>query len=259
MAASLLAVMTKKSADVSVPGGQWLAWGVHLLTACGAALAVLAFDAVFRGDYRQALLWLLAALALDGVDGTLARMAKVKDRLPRVDGDALDLVIDYLTYVVIPALIIWRMDVLPDYLALPLTAMIMMSSLYVFARRDMKTDDGYFRGFPALWNIVALYVVIAPPSRTAATAIVAGLVLLTFAPVHVAHPFRVRDYGVWLPALAVAWAAATAALLLPDLGESIAQTLISVSLGSAAIIVGMGLLRTLRGARPRQAIRPPAV
>jgi phosphatidylcholine synthase len=243
-------VLIEKPADASSPGGRLLAWGVHLVTAAGAALALLALDAVFRRDYREALLWLLASLALDGIDGTLARLAKVKERLPRVDGEALDLVIDYLTYVVVPALIIWRIGVLPDALALPLTAMVMMSSLYVFARRDMKTEDGYFRGFPALWNIVALYFVIVPLTPTAATAIVTVLILLTFAPVHVPHPFRVRDHGAWLPALAILWAAATAALLLPGLGESATQLLIAASLGSAAIIVGMGLLRSLRGPRP---------
>jgi phosphatidylcholine synthase len=242
--------MIEKSADASSPGGRLLAWGVHLVTAAGAALALLALDAVFRRDYREALLWLLAALALDGIDGTLARLAKVKERLPQVDGDSLDLVIDYLTYVVIPALIIWRIGVLPDALALLLTALVMMSSLYVFARRDMKTEDGYFRGFPALWNIVALYFVIAPLTPTATAAIVAALILLTFAPVHVAHPFRARDHGAWLPALAIVWAAATAALLLPGLGESTTQLLIAASLVAAAIIVGMGLLRSLRGPRP---------
>ena len=241
--------MIENPADAPGPGGRLLAWGVHLLTAAGAALALLALDAVFRGQFRAALLWLLAALALDGIDGTLARLAKVKDRVPRIDGAALDLVIDYLTYVVIPALIIWRLDVLPEALAPPLAAMIMMSSLYVFARRDMKTEDGYFRGFPALWNVVALYFVIAPPVPAAATAIVAVLILLTFAPVHVPHPFRVRDYGPWLPALALLWAASTAALLLPALGQFATRVLIAASLGSAAIIVGMGLLRSVRGAR----------
>jgi phosphatidylcholine synthase len=241
---------SEKPQDQTEDGGRLLAWGVHLLTAAGAALALLALDAVFRDAFREALLWLLAALALDGIDGTLARRAKVKQRLPRIDGEALDLVIDYLTYVVIPALIIWRAGALPEALALPLMAAVMMSSLYVFARRDMKTADGYFRGFPALWNVVALYFVVVPPAPAAAAAIVAALILLTFAPVHVAHPFRARDHGAWLPALAVLWAGTTATLLLPGLGDSVERALVAASLGSAAIIIAVGLLRTLRGERP---------
>ena len=249
---------SEKPEDDTSDGGRLPAWGVHLLTAAGAALALLAFDALFRDSFREALLWLLAALALDGVDGTLARKAKVKERLPRIDGEALDLVIDYLTYVVIPALIIWRAEVLPEAVALPLMAAVMMSSLYVFARRDMKTADGYFRGFPALWNVVALYYVVAPPAPAAAAAIVGALVVLTFAPVHVPHPFRVREHGAGLPVLALLWAAATVALLLPGLADGAARAALAVSLGSAAAIAALGLLRTLRGARVSPGLSPPA-
>jgi phosphatidylcholine synthase len=249
---------SEKPQDQTEDGGRLLAWGVHLLTAAGAALALLALVAVFRDAFREALLWLLAALALDGIDGTLARKAKVKERLPRIDGEALDLVIDYLTYVVIPALIIWRAGALPEALALPLMAAVMMSSLYVFARRDMKTADGYFRGFPALWNVVAFYFVVAPPAPAGAAAIVAVLVVLTFAPVHVPHPFRVRDYGAWLPALALLWAGTTLALLLPGLADGAARTALAVSLGSAAAIAGLGLVRTVRGARAGAEVSRPA-
>jgi phosphatidylcholine synthase len=231
------------------PGGPLaLAWGVHLVTAAGAALALLAIAAVFRDAHREALLWLLAALAVDGIDGSLARAAKVAERTPRIDGAALDLVIDYLTYVVIPALIIWRLGVLPDALALPLSALILMSSLYVFARRDMKTDDGYFRGFPALWNVVALYFVVAPPVPAVAVAVVAGLIVLTFAPVHVVHPFRASGYGRWLPATAILWAASSAAMLLPGLGVA-TSALFAVSLASAGVMLAVSVLRSLRGPR----------
>ena len=231
------------------------AWAVHLFTASGIVLALLALDAVIGGREREALLWLFAALVVDGVDGTFARAARVKDRLPLIDGDVLDLIIDYTTYVLIPGLMIWRMGVLPDQLALPLTALVLVSSLYVFARRDMKTDDGYFRGFPALWNIVAFYFVVAPPQPALGTAIVMGLVLLTFAPVHAVHPFRVRDYGVLLPILAFLWAATTAALLWPGLDDPLHGILLAISVGTALVLLGMGLLRTVRGRRGDPEIR----
>ncbi len=225
------------------------AWAAHLVTASGAALALLAIAAVFRDAHREALLWLLAALAVDGIDGTIARAAKVAELTPLIDGAALDLVIDYLTYVVIPALIIWRLAVLPAPLALPLAALILMSSLYVFARRDMKTEDGFFRGFPALWNVVALYFVVTPPGPFAATVIVAALVVLTFAPVHVVHPFRARGYGRWLAAVAVLWAASSAALLMSGPGAPMSAALMFVSLATAGVLVGISLLRSVRGPR----------
>ena len=103
-------------------GGVAAAWGVHLFTSSGIVLGLLALIAIERGEPRQALLWLLLALLVDGVDGTLARAAKVQERLPRIDGAALDLIIDYLNYVFIPVLLIWHGRYLPDGLALPLSA-----------------------------------------------------------------------------------------------------------------------------------------
>ena len=228
-------------------GGRIGAWAVHLLTASGAVLALLALAAVERQQWREALLWLFAALVVDGIDGTLARAAKVKERLPRIDGDALDLVIDYLSYVFVPVLFIWRGGFLPEPVALPLAAAILVSSLYVFARRDMKTDDGYFRGFPALWNLVAFSFFVLAPAPEIGAAIVVLLVVLTFAPVHVIHPFRVRDYAPAPAALAMLWGISTAALFLPATSAEHWSGLLTVSLASALALIGMGLLRTARG------------
>jgi len=223
------------------------AWAVHLFTASGVVLALLSLAALDRGDEQQALLWLVIAVAIDGVDGTLARAARVKARLPRIDGDALDLVIDYLTYVFVPAVLIWRGDYLPAALALPLTALILLSSLYVFARRDMKTDDGYFRGFPALWILVAFYFVLIPIAPAAAAAIVAALVVLTFAPIHVIHPFRARDYGKWPGVVTAAGTAAFVGLLLPSAAEWLEPLLVAVTVAAVAILFVMGIVRTVRG------------
>jgi phosphatidylcholine synthase len=225
------------------------AWAVHLFTASGIVLARLALEAAIADRLREALLWLAAALLVDAIDGTFARAARVKERLPRIDGDALDLIIDYVTYVLIPALMIWRSGLLPTNAALPLIALVLVSSLYVFARRDMKTEDGYFRGFPALWNIVVFYFVVVPPEPVWAAAIVAVLVVLSFAPVHAVHPFRVRDYGVWLPIAAALWALSTVALLWPELEDSARDALLGLSLATAAVLLGMGLWRSVRGAR----------
>jgi len=228
-------------------GGVAAAWLVHLFTVTGVVIAYLALAAVMRGEFREALMWLILGLVIDGVDGSLARWARVKERAPRIDGDTLDLIIDYLTYVFVPAVLIVRAELVPEGLAPWLAGLILVSALYDFTRRDLKTADNYFRGFPALWNLVAFYLFIGRPDAEVGAIAVLALAALTFAPVHFVHPFRVRDYGRWLPALALLWAAATAALLWPRWDEGVERALLAVSLIAAAVLFALGLLRTLRG------------
>ena len=228
-------------------------WLVHLFTASGAVLALLALAAIDREDWRIALLWLGAALVIDGVDGSLARAVRIKARVPRIEGETLDLVIDYLTYVFVPTLFIWRAGLVPEPLALPLAAAIQLSSLYVFARTDMKTPDGYFRGFPALWNVVALYLFVTAPDPRIGAVVVSALAVSAFAPIHFVHPFRVRDYGRLTPFAAIVWAAATVTLLWPDWNSPVRSAWLALSLASGALLIGLGLLRTIRGPRPTAA------
>ena len=230
-------------------GSRLLAWSVHLFTASGLVLALLALQAVHQQRWVDAMLWLLVALAIDGIDGTLARRARVKSVLPRIDGDALDLIIDYLNYVLIPTLLMWRSGLLLPGWELPLCAIILLSSAYNFVRRDMKTDDGYFRGFPALWNLVALYLFFLVPAPAVVAAVILLLAIATFAPVHFVHPFRVSDYGRWLLALSGIWAIATAGLLLAGPGASLEPALLAISLATGAMLVAAGLWRSLRGRR----------
>jgi len=225
------------------------AWLVHAFTASGVVIAFLALTAIDRGEWRLALLWLLAALAIDGVDGTLARLARVKENVPRIDGEAFDLIVDYLNYVFVPALFICRAGLVPKSLELVLAAAILLSSVYVFVRRDMKTKDNYFRGFPALWNVIALYLFVARPGPTAGAVAVALFAILSFAPIRFVHPFRVRDWQPWLQIVAVAWAAATLALLWPGWSPGAARAWLAASLALAAILIALGLVRTLRGDR----------
>jgi phosphatidylcholine synthase len=229
--------------------GAAAAWLVHLLTASGVVIAFLALRAVERAEYRWALVWLVIGLAIDGIDGSLARWAKVKERAPRIDGDTLDLIIDYLTYVFVPTMLIVRAGLVPEPLAPWLAGLILVSALYDFTRRDLKTADNYFRGFPGLWNLVAFYLFIGGADPGLGAGVVVALAALTFAPVHFVHPFRVTDYGRWLPALALVWAAPTAALLWPGWSDAAARALLAVSLAAAAILFALGLLRTFRGER----------
>jgi phosphatidylcholine synthase len=239
--------VSQRSTGGNGSGARLLAWSVHAFTASGAVLALLAVLAVQRQAWTEAMLWLFAALVVDGVDGSFARAARVKELAPRIDGDVLDLVIDYLSYVFVPTLFLLEADMLPNRLALPLAALIQLSSLYVFARRDMKTDDGYFRGFPALWNIIVLYLYATAAGETTAAVVVALFVVLSFAPVLVVHPFRVRDYGIWPPLIAAAWSTATLALLFEGIGGSVRMLLLGISAATALTLIALGLVRTSRG------------
>ncbi|QIK77868.1 phosphatidylcholine synthase [Sphingomonas piscis] len=221
-----------------------LAWSVHLFSASGAILALLALLAVEQKQWSLALLWLLVALVVDGVDGSFARLARVKERAGRVDGDTLDLVIDFLTYVFVPTLFLWHAGMFPDGWALWLSAAILLSSLYLFARTDMKTEDGYFRGFPSLWNLVVFYLFVLGAGHTAVALTVLLCAVLTFAPIHFVHPFRVRQFGIWLPLLAILWTATTALLLIPNLTDGVRSIAASASIAAAVILLALGLLRT---------------
>lgn len=226
------------------------AWAVHTLTASGAVLAFLAFLAVERGAFRLALVWLAVALVVDGIDGPLARRIGVRERLPEIDGSILDLVVDYLTYVFVPAVLIYRAGLLPDGWALAGAAAILLSSLYTFARSDMKTPDNFFRGFPAVWNVVAFYLFVLRPGAAASAGTIAAFAVLTFAPIHFIHPVRVTSYRPWLSVLMPMWGLSCVALLWPRWPAPWGEALEGVSLACAAALFGIGLLRTLRGATP---------
>src|SRR5215831_16418090 len=163
------------------------AFAVHVFTACGAACALLALIAAASADWTQMFLWLGVALIVDGVDGTFARRLHVAELLPRWSGDVLDFVVDYGTYVLVPAYAIAIGGVLPPGAALPLGLIVAVTGAIYFADRRMKTSDSYFRGFPALWNVVALL----KPAPWFATLAVLVLAAATFAPIHFVDPVRV--------------------------------------------------------------------
>ena len=130
---------------------------VHVLTASGAVLGLLSLLSASEGQWAVAFAWLGAALIVDGVDGPLARLVDVKRVLPRFSGEELDHLVDYLTYVAVPAFMVARAELVPESLRLPLASVIMLVSLYHFSDTESKTADGYFVGFPAIWNVVVLY------------------------------------------------------------------------------------------------------
>jgi len=164
---------------------------VHLFTALGAVCALLATRATLLGAWEQVFGWLGVALIIDGIDGTLARLADVKRRLPRFSGDRLDLVIDYLTYVFVPALTLLQAGFLGSGgWGVVLGSIILVSSLFHFSDTESKSEDHSFVGFPAIWNIVAFYAFAFSVPTWAAVLMVLTCAALTFVPLHWAHPLR---------------------------------------------------------------------
>jgi phosphatidylcholine synthase len=207
-------------ADPNATGSRFsvaLAFSVHVFTASGAVLALLALLAAIQHNWSF-MFWLLgAALFVDGIDGTFARWLDVAERLPRWSGDVLDLVVDFLTYVFIPAFAVVASGLLPLTLGIVCAVAIIISGALYFADREMKTADYYFRGFPAVWNVPLFYLfLLQPPAWIAAL----GIFLLaagTFLPIPFVHPFRVKR-GRWLSiALLVIWSVLACVTLLRDM------------------------------------------
>ena len=226
-------------------GRRLSAWGVHAFTASGVVLGLLALLAAVDGDAKLCLAWLGLALVVDGVDGTLARRASVKEVLPGIDGSVLDLVIDYLTYVVVPAVLMYRFGLFPTGLGVPLAAWILMTSLYCFSNTGMKSGDNYFVGFPAIWNVVALYLWTLALNPWINTTVVVVLGLLTFTTVKFLHPFRVRRWMRLNIVVSTAWLASSAALV--ALHPARPDVAWAVWLASSAYYVAICAWRTLRG------------
>lgn len=170
--------------------GGGVAWLAHLYTGSGAVLAFLAARAVIDHDYRTAFFWLGVQIAVDATDGVLARALRVSERTPHFNGAKLDDIIDYLTYVFVPALFVWRAVLVPDAWMPWVVAAMLLSSAYGFNRDDAKTDDHFFTGFPSYWNIVVFYLLIAGLSSTVNAVILVALAVLVFVPIRYIYPSR---------------------------------------------------------------------
>ncbi len=146
------------------------------------------------------------ALVVDGVDGPLAREFKVAEVLPRWSGETLDLIVDFTTYVFVPAYAIAASGLLPNPLAIPSGVLVVITGALYFADREMKTPDNYFRGFPAVWNLAAFYLYLLEPPDWLAAVMIAALAALSFAPIKFLHPLRVKRLRLFNIALLAAWA-----------------------------------------------------
>jgi phosphatidylcholine synthase len=211
---------------------QIRAYAVHVLTASGAALALGALICATRREWPAMFLCLGIALLVDGVDGALARAWRVAELLPRWSGDVLDLVVDFTTYVFVPAYAIAVSGLLPETLALPAGILVVVTGALYFGDNEMKTTDLCFKGFPALWNAAAFYLFLLAPSPWLAAAGVASLAVLTFLPFKFVHPMRVRRLRLVNIAALALWSLLATVALYRDLapGPWVSAALAAVGL-----------------------------
>ncbi len=211
---------------------QIRAFTVHVFTASGAALALLALILATGGQWAAMFFCLGLALIVDGLDGPMARVFKVAEVLPRWSGEGLDFVVDFTTYVFVPAYAIAASGLLPGPVSLAAGMVIVVTGALYFADRNMKTSDNYFRGFPAVWNLAAFYLFILEPPDWAATALVAALCVLTFVPIRFVHPLRVERLRLVNIGLMALWAVLATVAVVQDLspGPYIVWPLVVIAL-----------------------------
>jgi len=239
-------------------GQPRVAWAIHLFTASGIIAGFLGLLSVLDGSPRAALLWMMAAMVIDGLDGPIARKFEVSTVVPSIDGHVMDLVIDYVTCVVAPAIFIHEFGLLPDRFDLAGAALILLSSLYLFSSRHIMTEDHYFIGFPAMWNLVinVMFVLQSRPEVNLFVVIV--LSVFTFVPAKFIHPIRVRDFRrITMPVLAI-WLTSLTYLtwILDDETADCSEKCLSSLAITAQLAVyagtiwllGVGVWRTIRGA-----------
>lgn len=166
------------------------AHGVHLFTASGAVFGFLALLAVIQHEWKWMVVWMVASMMVDGLDGFLARWADTKKYAARFDGALMDNIIDYFTYVVVPALFLFESDVLPAGWGIIGAAAILLASAFQFSRTDAKTEDHFFTGFPSYWNIVAIYALVLGLNPWINLIILLLLVVLVFVPIKYVYPTR---------------------------------------------------------------------
>lgn len=183
------------------------AWLVHFYTASGAVLAFFGVEAVLGGRYREAFLWMIASTVVDATDGLFARLARVKEVLPAFDGGRLDDIVDYLTFVFLPVLLLHHAGALPRGWGASVASVVLLSSAYGFSAGDAKTDDHFFTGFPSYWNIVALYLYSFGFGPIVNAAVLLVLSALVFLRTGYVYPTRTPALRTVTLSLSIVWGA----------------------------------------------------
>ncbi|GAB3623584.1 phosphatidylcholine/phosphatidylserine synthase [Mariniluteicoccus endophyticus] len=230
----------------STPAQIVRAWLVHAFTMTGVAWACLALVSLVRGDVLAMWGWLGVALVVDALDGTLARRAEVKRHVPWFDGTVLDIIVDYLTWTFIPALFLYlHVPFGPAPMGALMMVVVCATSMFCYCNTQMKSSDNYFVGFPAAWNIVAVYMWILQTGPVVNVVATVVLAVMTLVPMVYLHPFRVRRLMAVNIVAVIVWFACTVALVLmhPDRPVWI-QVLWWLGIGWCGLL---SLWRTIRG------------
>ncbi len=233
-------------------------WFVHSFTALGAVCGMFGLIAVADGKAQQAILWLAVAMILDGVDGPVARAWCVRENVPRIDGYTLDLIVDFVTCIVIPVLFLHQFGMLPKGWSLIIGAFVLFMSALWMSRTDQMTHDHFFNGFPCEWNMIVptLYLLESPPWVTATVCVLLSLTQLTNW--KFVHPMQVRRFRPVTISVTVVWLATVIAMTLdlPQHNSAADYLLVACPL----YIVGLGVWRTFgAGALEADATDPASI
>lgn len=216
-----------------------LGFSVHILTASGVLWGLLALMAAVRHGWSEMFWWLALALVVDAIDGPLARRLKVAETLPDWSGDSLDFVVDFVTYVFVPAYAIAASGLLPPGIDVALGALVAVSGALYFADTRMKMADNCFRGFPVLWNAAAFYLFLLKPAPWIGAALLTLLVVLTFVPFPFIHPIRVVHWRRTTLAIGAIGAVLAAAALFYDLNPPVWMTAALTAIGLYFFTAGL--------------------
>jgi phosphatidylcholine synthase len=232
----------------ATPRARAAAFAVHIFTALGAGLALIALLEAVREHWAAMFGWLGVALVIDGLDGPIARRLDVGRLQPNWSGDVLDLVVDFVTYVFVPAYAIAAGGLLLPLAAPLLGAAIAVSGALYFADRRMKAADNHFRGFPGLWNLAAFYLFLLHGPPALSSLAVAILIALTFAPFHVVHPIRVKRLRWLTLSLLAVWTVLAIIAVASDFDVNAAVTtgLCAIAVYIVASDAAIRLLRSFK-------------
>ena len=187
---------------------------VHLLTGFGIIAGYFALIAVMNNNQKEAFLWLGLAFLIDSIDGTLARKFNVKKNLPNIDGKMLDSIIDFFNYVIIPSIMIYWFRYVPDQFLLLIPAILIFISIYSYVNLNILTNDNYYNGFPAIWNVIVLYFYIFGTNQNVNLILLTLLIFLKFSPLKCIHPLRVKRFKNLSIIFAIIWFLTSALLIL---------------------------------------------
>lgn len=225
------------------------AWSTHMFTASGVLWGFLAILAIFNEDWIAFFIWMAVSVFVDAFDGLLARRARVKEFVPGFDGALLDNMVDFLNYVVVPAIFIYAFGLLPESLALLGVSLIMLSSSYQFCQSDAKTDDHYFKGFPSYWNIMAFYLFILNMAPMVNFLITIVLVVLVFVPIKYVYPTRtVRFQRLTMP-LSFIWGILCVVLLLQHPNQNTSLLWLSLAFPIYYVLVSLSSMSIFHKSR----------